>query len=127
MNHPTDRRHQDEHQCRTDGPCWCRLLDPSTRIPLGPYGATGLEMAETIDGFGDRDFWIVRTAHIGQPVDHGNDQPAHESLGPLNPEWFNRTQSAPLRCGRPTTAGKPCRARVAEPGAACPSHREVRR
>ncbi|MET4166110.1 MULTISPECIES: hypothetical protein [Gordonia] len=124
MNHPTDRRHQDEHQCHPHGLC-CRLLDPHTRVPLGPYGAPGVEVAESVDGFGDRQLWIVQTAHIGAAVDHGNPKPDHENRGRLPAEIRDRIWGSALRCGRPTTAGRPCRARVAEPGTACPSHREV--
>lgn len=47
---------------------------------------------------------------------------AHEQVGPLPQRWAQRTVLAPLRCGRPTACGRPCRVYVSAPGRACRWH-----
>ncbi|MGK2881308.1 MAG: hypothetical protein ACSLE6_11100, partial [Mycobacterium sp.] len=48
---------------------------------------------------------------------------AHEQLGPLPPRWRDRVRLCPIRCGRRTLTGAPCRRVVAGPGP-CASHGE---
>lgn len=65
--------------------------------------------------------WLVSKTELGKgnPA-HGNGQQPHEKLGRL-PDWVRARIW--LRCGRSCQDGRPCRARVSRPGAACHHHR----
>ncbi|WP_139114195.1 MULTISPECIES: hypothetical protein [unclassified Gordonia (in: high G+C Gram-positive bacteria)] len=109
------------------------IIDPPTEIGLADVGLDGYTIAETVDRDGQRQAWIVARHHLAdvddhRDVDHGAvEAPPHERLGPLPDDLRDRVAAVVLRCGRPTASGRPCRARVAEPGAACGAHREVHR
>lgn len=55
-------------------------------------------------------------------VDLSTPHAVHEQLGPLPARWVSRIQLAPLRCGRPTARGAPCRVVVRTPCAPCARH-----
>ena len=110
--------HEHDHE-----PCR-KLLDPQTRVALGPHGSPGFEVGETVDADGHRQFWIVDTDQLDAAnADHGNQNPVHEQAGLLPSSWDDRIAAAPLRCCRPTAAGRPCRQIVTHPGVACAQHR----
>jgi hypothetical protein len=82
-----------------------------------------------IDATGREHFAIVEWRSIGDETvryDSTCSSVAHEQLGPLPSRWRDRVQLAPLRCGRPTQAGRPCRIPVAAPGQRCSWHRAER-
>jgi hypothetical protein len=58
----------------------------------------------------------------GVRYDHACRGVAHEQVGPLPASWRRRIHGDP-RCGAPTAAGRPCRAKVMEPGDVCALHR----
>jgi hypothetical protein len=63
------------------------------------------------------------TVFVPLGAEHTSQLAPHEAEGPLNPWWRSRVTRAPLLCGRPTrTTGRPCRATVTRPGAACSQH-----
>ncbi|MFI8773738.1 hypothetical protein ACIGKQ_16430 [Gordonia sp. NPDC062954] len=113
-----DHEHEHDHEPRT------KLLDPLARVALGPHGSPGFEAGETVDADGNRQLWIVDTGQLdADVVDLGNQNPVHEQAGLLPSSWDDRIAAAPLRCCRPTAAGRPCRQIVTRPGVACAQHR----
>jgi hypothetical protein len=70
-----------------------------------------------------RDLTITETTWVALGAAHTTRLAPHEADGPLNSWWRGRITRAPLLCGRPTrTTGRPCRAPVTRPGAACSQH-----
>lgn len=66
--------------------------------------------------------WLVSKSELAS--DHpraGDPNQPHEKLGRLPREVRERLW---LRCGQPCQKGRPCRARVGRPGAACHHHRD---
>lgn len=112
---PRDDRDPDDSVVIIDGRTWVCLCD---------VGAPGFSLAETVDSYGRRKLWFVDDNRLGaDDTDHGAlTTPQHEGLGPLSQPWAKRVAAAPLRCGRPTAKGRPCRMNVERPGAACALH-----
>lgn len=103
-----------------------KYIDPETEVDLSDAGLPGFTAAETVDSLGDRQLWIVdldQLAHCDD-VDHGEEHPSHDELGPLPVEWRERIRTAPIMCGRPCSDGHPCRISVSRPGHACGWHRK---
>ncbi|MBS4730062.1 hypothetical protein MSM1_17535 [Mycobacterium sp. SM1] len=101
-------------------------IDPNTVACLCDCGTRDYIAAAAIDADGSRHLLLARVDAIGDGKTHYD--PAcshvpHEQLGPLPPAWRARVQLAPLRCGRPTLAGTPCRCIVTTPGAPCHLHK----
>lgn len=104
-----------------------RLIDPDHTTCLCDVGAPEYAAVVAVDANGDEWYLLARKDMIGAPYqDVGNPEPPHEQLGRLPREYRDALWGDALRCGRPTWAGKPCRARVAEPGGVCANHREPR-
>jgi len=107
----------------TDSDEHMQIIDNATRVDLAPYGLPGIEAAEAIDTSGHRRAWLVVSDELGNhDADLGNPWPPHEYLGRLPREIRDRIWD--LHCNRRTTSGRPCRSRVAEPGAACMWHQD---
>lgn len=83
----------------------------------------GDELALAVDMRGDSTLWIIRPGTCecdrcqGSTVDA-----AHERLGRLPAEYRERL-GLRHRCGRPTSAGHPCRSIVGDAGVPCGWHR----
>ncbi|GAC59018.1 hypothetical protein GOHSU_68_00100 [Gordonia hirsuta DSM 44140 = NBRC 16056] len=100
------------------------LVDDSTRRCLCDVGLPGRSAAETVEADGERVLWILADELVGDDsADLGARRPAHEKVGPLPAGWAERVRLAGRRCGRPTKAGRPCRAPVSVAGASCFRHR----
>lgn len=106
-------------------------IDSARSACLCDVGCTTYLAATTVDTDGQVNLVLAERNSIGdETVRYDANCPAvaHEQPGPLPPRWRDRVALVPLRCGRPTKSGAPCRAYVTRPGAACGRHRaEARR
>lgn len=102
------------------------LLDEERSACLCDVGQADYIAATAVDANGSEHLVFVERSAMGDLAvryDSTCRDVAHEQLGPLPAIWRHRAALAPLRCGRPTKAGRPCRALVADPGP-CSRHRE---
>lgn len=103
--------------------CCCRLIDGNHTVSLHDVGLAGYSAGVSVDRDGTVTLWVLNDELVGQAgVDHGNEHPRHELLGRLPVNFRDRLWGGQLRCGRPTTRGRPCGMRVASPGEACGIH-----
>ena len=103
------------------------IIDPGRTICLCDGGRPDYLAATVIAPDGTAQLVLAWRDGIDDPtVRYDLEPPAHEQTGPLPAVWRARTQLAPLRCGRPTLAGNPCRHPVATPGQRCGAHRAER-
>lgn len=99
-----------------------RLIDSARSVRLWDVGGTDLMAAMTVGPNGEDTLWIVDEKQLGRAgTDHGDEKPAHELVGQL-PQAVRDRIWKPLRCGRRTRLGRPCRARVLSPGEPCAHH-----
>ncbi|ORA13575.1 hypothetical protein [Mycobacterium asiaticum] len=99
------------------------LIDYERAVCLCDVGAPDYLAAVCVTGAGDEVLWLVsRTALVEEHAQCGNPSQLHERLGRLPASVRERIWGDSLRCGRPTSAGQPCRQRVKEPGQACGLH-----
>jgi hypothetical protein len=101
----------------TRSACLCDqgLPEYLAAVAVSPDGTEHLVLVER-DSLGDDD--VVYDSNCRNA--------RHEGLGKLPREFRDAVWGDVLRCGRPTATGKPCRARVAEPGGVCGMHRNER-
>ncbi len=112
---------------QTDRAAWLLVDDVRSRC-LCDVGGASLLAATAIDGDGREYLVVAEVDQLGDPVavvDVACPDAPHEQLGPLPLEYVRRFTVAQRthRCGRPTAAGRPCRALVGHHGAACAHHR----
>ncbi|BDB42840.1 MULTISPECIES: hypothetical protein [Mycobacterium] len=99
------------------------LIDYERSACLCDVGAPDYLAAVCVTNAGDEVLWLVsKTALAGGRAQHGDPSQPHEGLGRLPATMRERIWGDSLRCGRPTSAGQPCRQRVKEPGLACGLH-----
>jgi hypothetical protein len=92
---------------------------------LEDVGLDGYVVAEGIDPSGDRVLLLACERMLGDeryPFAPATEV-EHEQLGQLDWRLRGRVQLAPLRCGRRTQRGTPCRNFVTYPGQPCGWHR----
>lgn len=102
------------------------IVDPDRTVCLCRDGLVGYSVAVAIDVDGAEHLVLIEDVSIGNErvrYDAACTTVIHEQHGPLPPRWQARVRYAPLRCGRPTRAGRPCRVEVTRPGGACGWHR----
>jgi hypothetical protein len=102
------------------------IIDFTRTACLCDVGLPGGEAAVLVGDDGRADFVIVDVSLLGDEghtYDPTTPQAPHEQPGALPPRWQARVALAPLRCGRKTKTGRPCRTPVTTPGDACPWHR----
>jgi hypothetical protein len=102
------------------------LLDDDHTRCLCDVGGDGYIAATAVAADGSTHLLLARVDAIGNSdvtYDPGCTDVAYEQLGALPPRWAARVALAPLRCGRRTKSGTPCRITVTEPNAACSWHR----
>lgn len=102
------------------------LVDWERSACLCDVGAPGHSVAVAVTHDGRDTLWIVDDAELH--AEHprcGNGDQAHEQVGSLPAVWRRRVYGDP-RCGAPTTAGRPCRMKVACQGDVCEVHRKPR-
>ena len=126
------RREGGRHQGSGD-PAMCdksrtrRLVDWRRATCLCDVGAPDYVATVAVGVNGELTLWLVRKELLGQAgADHGNENPPHEKLGRLPQAVRDRIWGDSLRCGRPTSSGRPCRIRVANPGDPCGTHAKPR-
>jgi hypothetical protein len=104
-----------------------RLIDPARTACLCDVGDHDYAATVAVDHDGNETYWLIHKELLGEDgVDHGNEQPPHEQLGPLPLDYVRRitiSRRRYTRCGRRTQAGTPCKIRVDRPGQACGWHR----
>lgn len=104
------------------------LVDRARCVCLCGDGLAGYTAAIAIESDGTEHAVLAAEIAIGDDrvrYDATCAAVAHEQLGPLPPRWFARVRLAPLRCGRPTKTGTPCRVEIAVPGRTCGWHRNT--
>ena len=98
---------------------------------LCDVGMPGYVAVTAVDTDGGTDLVLVDESALGCEGHNAYDPTCaaapHERLGPLPLGWRARLQLAPLRCGRPTQLGRPCRAIVTQSGQPCARHRTAER
>jgi hypothetical protein len=102
------------------------LIDDSRTRCLCDVGRDDYIAATAIAADGTEHLVLAELDSLGDETvryDPGCGDVAHEQLGALPPRWAARTTLAPLRCGRRTQAGHPCRILVTRPGDTCTWHR----
>jgi hypothetical protein len=99
------------------------LVDWERSACLCDVGSVGYVVALFVTTNGEDVAWLVNEAELfnGKDAKQGNGDQLHERLGCLPAAIRERVSSAP-RCGRPTHAGTPCRAKVKALGQACGLH-----
>lgn len=107
------------------------LVDPDRIARLRDVGQPDYIAAATIQADGTEHLVLAKLAALNDHAelyDAACTAVSHEQLGPMPAAWRHRVAQAPLRCGRPTKTGRPCRSYVTKPGGACARHRtsEVR-
>jgi hypothetical protein len=90
---------------------------------LDDVGAPGFSAAIGIDPNGDRVVFLAADDALGVRMLTTAESVEHERTGRLPFVIAKRVASVPVRCGRITTSGSPCRTRVKPPGRACHRHR----
>lgn len=100
------------------------IVDDNRSVCLCDAGQPGYVAAVCVTDDGQEALWLVNSAELEAERQRcgSADQP-HEQLGALPAIWRHRVALAPLRCGRATKVGRPCRTPVAIPGASCARHR----
>lgn len=101
------------------------LIDLYRTACLCDVGQPEYLAATAVGVDGSEHLLLARRNAIGDPTvryDRHCADVAHEQTGPLPATWRHRTALAPLRCGRSTKTGRPCRSLVAHPGGACGWH-----
>jgi hypothetical protein len=98
---------------------------------LCDVGMPGYVAVTAVDTDGDTDLVLVDESALGCEGHNAYDPTCaaapHEQSGPLPQRFRSRLLATPLRCGRRTKGGAPCRTPVAEPGRACAWHRTAER
>lgn len=103
-------------------------IDDHQSCCLCDIGLPGWRATVCVADDGRHDLVLVNTEFLGDPratYDPITTQAPHEQPGPLPSRWRDRVQLAPLRCGRPTKSGRPCRAPIPQPGDTCGHHRNT--
>jgi hypothetical protein len=103
-----------------------RIIDPDRTVCLCDVGDTEHLATVSVDPDGNETYWLAHRELLGEPADHGNENPYHEKPGRLPQVIRDRIWGDALRCGRPTCSGRPCRIRVASPGDPCGTHAKPR-
>ncbi|MEX3650378.1 hypothetical protein [Mycolicibacterium porcinum] len=102
------------------------LVDWERSACLCDVGMPGYSLAVCVTATGDGVLWMVSLDELdARHPRQGNGNQAHEQVGRLPAVWRRRILGDP-RCGAPTTAGRPCRTRVANQGEVCGVHRRPR-
>jgi hypothetical protein len=107
------------------------IVDGSRTTCLCDHGAMGWAVAVVMDTRGVEHFALVAEGiiaddgRIASLSDPACGEVVHEQLGPLPDRWRALVRYAPLRCGRPTRGGTPCRVEVSRPGGTCGWHRGI--
>lgn len=105
------------------------LVDPDRNVCLCCDGLVGYSAAVALDAEGTEHLVLIEDAAVDDEhvrYDAACTTVIHEQIGPLPTRWQARVRYAPIRCGRPTKAGYPCRVEVARPGSTCGWHRGTR-
>lgn len=102
------------------------LIDPDRSAHLCDAGSPGFTAAVCVRPDGRDALWLVDRAELSaEHPRHGNGDQPHEQLGPLPDRYRLGVRCTPIRCGRPTATGRPCRTPVHRPGDGCHWHRRV--
>jgi hypothetical protein len=102
------------------------LIDPDRIAWLHDVGRPDYVAAVAVAADGTEHLVLAELDAIGDhAARYDPDCPdvRHEQLGTMPAIWRHRVALAPLRCGRPTKIGRPCRSLVTDSGHACPRHR----
>ncbi|WP_019969341.1 hypothetical protein [Mycobacterium sp. 141] len=102
------------------------IVDVARAVHLCDVGMPGYLLAPCVATDGIDQIWIVDTACLADN-NHRPPPPAHELIGRLPAVVRDRIWGDELRCGRPTSTGRPCRQRVKNPGGTCRRHAHLRR
>lgn len=106
------------------------LLDADRCVCLCQDGSPGFWAAVAVAADGTEHLLLAERDSVGDEqvtYDRACPDAPHERLGPLPLGWRARLQLAPLRCGRSTQLGRPCRVIVTQPGQPCGRHRAAER
>ena len=110
------------HECRHGS-----LIDNERSACLCDVGAPGYVAAVCVTPDGQDVLWLVRPELFERDdADLGDVDQSHEKLGRLPAHVRERIWGDALRCGRPTSSGRPCRIRVTNPGDPCGIHARPR-
>jgi len=102
------------------------LIDYERSACLCDVGAPDYVAAVCVASGGEDVLWLVsKTEFEAEDPRCGNANQRHEQLGRL-PATVRDRIWPPIRCGRPTSSGLPCRIRVGEPGRPCGTHAKPR-
>ena len=100
------------------------LVDYERTACLCDVGQPDYWAAVCVTASGGDVLWLVCKDELGaeHPRCGTADQP-HDQIGPLPDRYRLGLQAVPIRCGRPTKSGAPCRTPVHQSGVACAWHR----
>jgi hypothetical protein len=91
------------------------LVDPDRGTWLQDVGQPDYIATTTLAADGTEHLVLAKLAALNDHTelyDASCTDVSHEQLGPMPAAWRHRVALAPLRCGRPTKTGRPCRAPV---------------
>jgi hypothetical protein len=103
------------------------IVDCDRSACLCAEGAPGYVAATAVGADGSEHLLLALVDALGDETVRYDptcaDVAPHEQLGALPGRYQLGLRCVPLRCGRRTAAGRPCRAPVTQPGGTCGWHR----